>query len=109
VTDTTGPTSTPTTIGPTPTPQTNNPCDTINTLTQNVDNLSLFEQICNCRCYAKYSCLNGNCMQDPNGQHDSYLSCLDYLCGGGDCSTSFPEPTPLPHYPVCQEPLIIDQ
>lgn len=103
------PTPPTTTIGPTPTPNINNPCDNIEILT-NINDISVFEQLCSCKCNAKYICYNGHCIQDPNGPHDSYLSCLTYLCGSGDCSsTTIPEPTPLPILPVCQDPLIIDQ
>ncbi len=109
VTNTTGPTSTPTTIGPTPTPEVKDPCVDITMLESVVNNIVLFEQLCNCKCYAKYTCFNGVCVQDPNGSHDSYMSCLNYLCGGGDCGNSLPEPTPLPEYSVCQDPLIINQ
>lgn len=109
VTDTTGPTATPTTIGPTPTPETKNPCENLTILESIVDNIVAFEQLCNCKCDARYTCFNGACVQDPNGDHNSYLSCLNYLCDGGVCGNSLPEPTPLPQYPVCQDPLIIDQ
>jgi hypothetical protein len=98
----------PTVIGPTPTPNTNNPCDTIEIL-NGINDILAFEQICNCKCDSRYICFDGRCVQDPNGPHDSYLSCLTYLCGGGDCSISgIPDPTPLPRLPVCQDPLIID-
>jgi hypothetical protein len=110
VTETTGPTATPTTIGPTPTPNTNDPCNNIEILNTTND-VFLFEQICNCKCDARYVCFDGHCVQDPTGPHDSYLSCLTYLCGSGDCSSAtIPDPTPLPPIsPICQDPLIIDQ
>ena len=72
-------------------------------------NIILFEQLCNCKCDARYTCFNGVCVQDATGSHDSYLSCLNYLCDGGDCGDSLPDPTPLPQYSVCQDPLIINQ
>jgi hypothetical protein len=100
----------PTSIGPTPIPNTNNPCSNIEIL-NNINDILLFEQICSCKCDARYICFDGHCVQDPTGPHDSYLSCLNYLCGSGDCSSStIPDPTPLPPIlPVCQEPLIINQ